>query len=134
MLHILVVEDNSHDLFWLKHVLDDMGIEHALSIADDGQRAVDFLCRRGAFANAPEPDLILLDMHLPSLTGVEILRSVTDPEKLPVCVLTSSRQEQELFKREFGIEGVRYLLKPVTPASLRACLSSIAHLQLVPRQ
>jgi len=125
MLNILVVEDSSHDLFWLKQVLDDVGIEHALSVADDGQRAVDFLCKRGEFAHAPTPDLILLDVHLPSLTGVEVLRSVPSPEKLPICVLTSSRAEQAVFQREFGIDGLRYLLKPVTPASLRDCLRSI---------
>jgi hypothetical protein len=48
-------------------------------------------------------------VHLPNLTGVELLRSVPSPEKLPLCVLTSSRADEEVFKREFGIEGLRYL-------------------------
>lgn len=131
MFNVLVVEDNSSDLFWLKKVLGDVGIDHALSVADDGQRAVEFLCRRGEFANAPTPDLILLDVHLPSLTGVEVLRSVPQAEKLPICVLTSSRAEQEVFKREFGIAGLRYLIKPVTVTSLLDCLRSIDSLPFV---
>ena len=130
MLHVLVVEDSSSDLFWLKKVLDEAGINHALTVAEDGQRAVDFLCKRGEFATAPTPDLIFLDVHLPSLTGVEVLRSVPDAEKLPICVLTSSRAEQEVFKREFGIAGLRYLIKPVTPASLMDCMQSVKSLKL----
>jgi CheY-like chemotaxis protein len=131
MLNILVVEDNSADLFWLKKVLEEVGLAYALSVADDGQRAVDFLCKRGEFATAPTPDLILLDVHLPSLTGVEVLRSVAKAEQLPICVLTSSRAEQEVFKREFGIHGLRYLIKPVTPTTLRDCLRSIRGLHAV---
>ena len=140
MLNILVVEDSSHDLFWLKEVLGDLGLDHRLSVAEDGQTAVEFLCKRGEFATAPTPDLIFLDVHLPNLTGVEVLRSVPSPEKLPLCVLTSSRADEEVFKREFGIAGLRYLIKPVTPKSLLDCLRSINHFEdlapgkLTPRQ
>jgi CheY-like chemotaxis protein len=72
-IEVLAVEDASSDLFHLTNVLDDMGVEHSLSVADDGERAVDFLLKRGTYAEAPTPDLVLLDVHLPLLNGLEVL-------------------------------------------------------------
>jgi CheY-like chemotaxis protein len=75
-LEILAIEDDSADLFWLKRTLGELNLEHQLSVAIDGAQAVDFLLKRGNFAQAPTPDLIFLDVHLPVLNGLEVLRQV----------------------------------------------------------
>src|SRR5437762_10862326 len=97
-VELLAVEDNSTDLFWLKEVLNQIGLPHALSVAEDGVRAVKFLLKQGEYAQAPTPDLILLDFHLPILTGLEVLHQVPNAEALPICVLTSSDAERAAFK------------------------------------
>jgi CheY-like chemotaxis protein len=128
-IEILAIEDSSTDLFWLKSVLSEIGIEHRLSVAVNGQQAVDFLLKRGEYSEAPEPDLIFLDVHMPMLTGLEVLRQVPDAHKLPICVLTGSNAERELFRKEFGIGSSNYLTKPLTREGLVGCLRCHKHLQ-----
>ena len=128
-IEVLAVEDNPPDLFWLKGVLNETGVEHRLSVVDDGKRALSYLLKKGEYAEAPTPDLILLDVHLPLLSGFEVLREVPDADKLPICVLTSSNAERDLFAKEFGIHGVRYLIKPVTRENLLKCFQCYDHLR-----
>jgi CheY-like chemotaxis protein len=109
-LEVVAVEDSPADLAWLEHVLERSGLEYKISLANDGAKAVDFLLKR----------------HLPKATAFEALRQIPHAQKLPICVLTSSAAEQDLFRREFGIEGAKYLIKPVsTEASLPACAPTI---------
>jgi len=128
-IEVLAVEDNSADLFWLKSILREIGVEHRLSVAVDGLQAVNFLLKRGDYAESPTPDLIFLDVHTPMLTGPEVLRQIPNAHKLPVCVLTGSNTERELSHREFGIEGSNYLIKPLSRQSLLACFRAHKHLQ-----
>ena len=128
-IEVLAVEDSSPDLFRLKTVLSETGVEHHLSVVDDGKRALSYLLKKDEYAEAPTPDLILLDVHLPRLTGFEVLREVPNVDKLPICVLTSSTAERDLFAEEFGIHGVRYLIKPVTRESLLKCFRCYDHLR-----
>lgn len=128
-LEVLAVEDNPADLAWLQDVMGKTGLKYRISVANDGAEAVDFLLKRGAYAQAPDLDLILLDVHLPKATGYEALRQIPNAQKLPVCVLTSSTAEKEIFRKEFGIEGAKYLLKPVSSEALLGCLSSYDHLR-----
>ena len=128
-IEILAIEDSSTDLFGLKIVLNEIGITHRLSVAVNGQQAVDFLLKRGEYSAAPTPDLIFLDVHMPMLTGLEVLRQVPNAHKLPVCVLTGSNAERELFRKEFGIGSSNYLTKPLNRESLLACLRGHRHLQ-----
>lgn len=85
--------------------------------------------KRGEYSEAPVPDLIFLDVHMPMLTGLEVLREVPSARKLPICVLTGSNAERELFRKEFGIGSSNYLTKPLTRESLLACLRGHRHLQ-----
>jgi CheY-like chemotaxis protein len=117
-IEVLIVEDNAADRFWLEYVLQICGLNCAFSAVDHGEEAVDFLLKRGKYLRAPTPDLIFLDVHLPILDGIEILRKVPNAHNLPICVLTSSEAERELFRQEFGISDSNYLLKPVSQASL----------------
>jgi two-component system, chemotaxis family, response regulator Rcp1 len=128
-LEVLAVEDNPADLGWLNYVMDKSGLKYRITVANDGAKAVDFLTKRGLYVDVPKPDLILLDVHLPKVTGYEALRQIPNARELPICVLTSSEAERDLFRKEFGIEGAKYLIKPVSPEALLACLRSYDHLR-----
>lgn len=124
-MEVLAIEDNPADRWWLEHILQALGIEFRLSWVTDGAHAVEFLLRRGTCTQVPTPDLIFLDVHLPLLDGIDILRQVPHASELPICVLTSSEKERPLFRDEFGILDSNYLLKPVSEASLQgsACFT-----------
>ena len=129
-IEVLVIEDNSADRFWLEYVLQMFGLDYSFSAATDGEDAVNFLLKRGRFSQAPTPDLIFLDAHLPMLDGIEVLRKVPNAQKLPICVLTSSPAERSLFQREFGIQDSNYLLKPVSHGSILESSCCRDHLSL----
>lgn len=130
-MKLLAVEDNYADIHWLKMVLDRMGVVYTLSVVTDGAKAVDFLLKRGPYAEAPDPDLVLLDLNLPKLTGVEVLESVPHSEKLPVCIITGSPAERERVMQRFGIRRIAYVVKPVDRDRLLNCFRCYDHLRPV---
>jgi two-component system response regulator len=117
-LKVLVVEDTAADRFWLEYALQNLGLNCAFSVAGDGEQAVDFLLKRGRYSQAPTPDVIFLDVHLPKFDGLEVLRQLPNAKELPICVLTNSDAERELFRTEFGIQDSNYLRKPVSHEGL----------------
>lgn len=130
-IHLLAVEDNWADVHWLKMILDRMGVVYSLSVVTDGEKAVDFLLKRGAYTEAPDPDLVLLDLNLPKLNGVEVLRAVPHAAQLPVCIVTGSQEERDLLKEQFGIRRIAYVVKPVDRDRLLNCFRCYAHLRPV---
>ncbi|HTS78791.1 MAG TPA: response regulator [Bryobacteraceae bacterium] len=128
-MKVLAVEDNYADIHWLKMVLDRMGVVYTLSVVTDGQKAVDFLLKRGDFAEAPDPDLVLLDLNLPKLSGLEVLKAVPHSDKLPVCIITGSPDEREQVMRKFGIRRIAYVVKPVDRDRLLNCFRCYDHLR-----
>jgi CheY-like chemotaxis protein len=115
---VLIVEDNGADRFWLEYTLQNLEGSYRFTAVADGEQAVDFLLKRGSYAGAATPDMIFLDVNLPKLNGIEVLRQIPNAKDLPICVLTSSAGEREVFREEFGIEDSNYLLKPITQDSL----------------
>jgi CheY-like chemotaxis protein len=115
---VLVVEDSAADRFWLEYVLQNTGANCAISAVGDGEQAVDFLLKRGEFTDAPTPDVIFLDAHLPKLDGIEVLREIPNADRLPVCVVTSSDADRDAFHEEFGIKDSNYVLKPVGQSNI----------------
>lgn len=98
-MELLLVEDNPADVRLTDEALRESGVPLHLSVAPDGVEALAFLRREGRYAAAPRPDLILLDLNLPRLSGREVLSTVkNDPElrQIPVIVLTTSRYEQDI--------------------------------------
>jgi two-component system response regulator len=128
-VEVLMIEDDPADRFWLEYVLKSLRLNYSFSSVADGGDAVDFLLKRGKHAEALTPDLIFLDVHLPMLNGIEVLRHVPNARELPVCVLTSSEDERSLFQREFDIQDSNYLLKPVSQESLLASSCCQDHLK-----
>lgn len=114
---ILLVEDDPKDVELTIAALESYNVANEIVIAHDGEEALDYLYRRGDFANVPNgnPIVVLLDLKLPKINGLEVLRQIRADERLkmiPVVILTSSREEKDL------VEGYRlginaYVVKPV---------------------
>jgi len=112
---ILLVEDNPGDVFLTQEAFREGRLAHHLSVVEDGEEAMRFLRREGKHSNAPQPDLILLDLNLPKKDGRELLGEVkTDPElrQIPVIVLTTSKAEQDV-ARAYKLHANCYLTKPI---------------------
>ncbi|PYT18179.1 MAG: hypothetical protein DMG59_05130 [Acidobacteria bacterium] len=128
-IQLFAAEDNYADIHWLKIILEQLGAVYALSVVTDGEKAVDFLLKRGEYEKAPDPDLIVLDISLPRLTGIEVLRAIPNCDQLPICVVTGSEAERGLFQREFGIKESAYVLKPLDDGKLLECFRCYDHLR-----
>ncbi|AXR79217.1 response regulator [Natrarchaeobaculum sulfurireducens] len=114
---LLLVEDNPGDVRLTREAFEAGRIENELHVVPDGAQALDFLHRRGEYADAPRPDLILLDLNLPRTGGEAVLEELkADPElrPIPVIVLTSSRAEEDVVK-SYDLHANAYLTKPVDP-------------------
>ncbi len=115
VVEILLVEDNEGDVRLTREALKEGRIRNRLSVVQDGEQALAFLRREGVHADAPRPDLILLDLNLPRLDGREVLAAIkNDPalKSIPVVVLTSSRTEQDLL-RAYDLHANCFITKPV---------------------
>src|SRR5580692_2359555 len=92
-LEILLVEDNPADVRLIGDAFEEIHANHHLNVAPDGEDALDFVFRRGAHINAPEVDLVLLDLNLPIMNGHAVLREIranAETKLLPVVILSSS--------------------------------------------
>lgn len=114
---ILLVEDSAKDIELTRAALARNNVANPIVIARDGAEALDYLFRRGKFADEPPslPIVVLLDLKLPKIDGLEVLREIKSHESLmviPVVMLTSSREESDLARSYRG--GVNaYVVKPV---------------------
>jgi CheY-like chemotaxis protein len=123
-IHIAVAEDDPADLGALREVLDQLGLNYTLTVAVDGEQARDFILKQGRYRDFPPADVIFLDMHMPKLTGLEVLRQIPDSAELPVCVLTGSERERRAIDQHFAPRKICYLAKPVDEEHLLACFLS----------
>lgn len=97
-IQILMVEDDPGDVFLIREALKSSNLNFTVHHADNGEKALDFLHRRSPFDSAERPDLILLDLNLPRVNGIEVLRdvkSVPELNNIPVIVLTTSKSEAD---------------------------------------
>ena len=111
--HILLVEDNSADIYLLRHALRDAGLEVELTIIGDGAEALAFARGQGKYAAAPIPDLAVLDLNLPKAGGAAVLKAMRQNEHLshvPVAILTSAEPREQTKPIELGIG--RFITKP----------------------
>jgi CheY-like chemotaxis protein len=114
---ILLVEDDPRDVELTLNALSEYNLANEIAIARDGAEALDYLYRRGAFAQRPpgSPVVILLDLKMPKLDGVEVLRQLKADEQMrliPIVILTSSRESRDLEEcYRLGVNA--YVVKPV---------------------
>jgi len=114
---ILLVEDDPKDVELTLNALSEYCVANEIAIARDGEEALDFLYRRGTFASRLEgnPVVILLDLKLPKLDGIQVLRHLKTDEQMrciPIVVLTSSREDRDLVEcYKLGVNA--YVVKPI---------------------
>jgi CheY-like chemotaxis protein len=114
-IEILLVEDSPSDTELTQEALREAKVRNHVSTVEDGVQAMDFLRRRGAFADAPKPDLIMLDLNLPRKDGREVLAEIKEDPELkttPVVVLTTSQAEQDILQA-YHLHANCYITKPV---------------------
>jgi chemotaxis family two-component system response regulator Rcp1 len=112
---ILLVEDNPGDVRLTMVALEEAKVLNTLHVAKDGVEAMAFLRREAENANAPRPDLILLDLNLPRKDGREVLAEIKaddDLKSIPVVVLTTSEAEEDILK-SYNLHANCYIVKPV---------------------
>lgn len=116
LIDILLIEDNPADVRLAQETLKDYKLQNSLHIVQDGESALAYLKREGKYVDAPKPDLVLLDIVLPKIDGLEVLKELRrDPalHDLPVVVLTASFMDEKML-RSLNIPADCYILKPLT--------------------
>ena len=114
-IDILLVEDDPGDVLITREAFEHNKLKNRLHVAQDGEEGLDYLYRRGEFADAPRPDLILLDLNLPKYDGRQLLEKIkSDPDlaQIPVVVLTTSSAEEDILK-SYKLHANAYVTKPV---------------------
>jgi CheY-like chemotaxis protein len=116
IVEILLVEDNPNDVELTLHAFDRHNLANAIHVARDGQEALDYLAGIGGVDGAnPRPKVVMLDLKLPKVDGLGVLREIrANPElrTLPVVMLTSSREERDIVESyDLGVNS--YLVKPI---------------------
>lgn len=117
LARILIVEDDPNDVELTLTALADHNLANEVVVTRDGQQALDYLYRRGEFSTRPSdnPAVMLLDLKLPKVSGLEVLKEIKSDEHLkmiPVVVLTSSHEEKDMI-RSYSLGVNAYVVKPV---------------------
>jgi two-component system response regulator len=126
-VEILLVEDNPADMELTRYTMTKGKILVNMHVAADGFEALDFLRRKGPYAEVPRPDLILLDLNLPGKDGREVLAEVkADPDlkAIPVVVLTTSQSEEDVL-RSYNLGVNCFITKPVGLEQFAKVVNSI---------
>jgi CheY-like chemotaxis protein len=114
-IEVLLVEDDPGDVLMTREAFEDNKVHNNIQVVSNGVDAVAFLRREGEYADAPTPDLVLLDLNLPRMDGREVLAVIkNDPvlQSIPVVVLTTSEAEEDVL-RSYQLHANAYVTKPV---------------------
>ncbi|WP_213282354.1 MULTISPECIES: response regulator [Cellulomonas] len=115
VIDVLLVEDDPGDVLMTREAFEDNKVANRLQVVSDGVSALAFLRKEGEHADAPTPDLVLLDLNLPRMDGREVLEAMKNDEALrsiPVVVLTTSEAEEDVV-RSYSLHANAYVTKPV---------------------
>lgn len=113
---VLLVEDNHGDVLLTKRAFQESKIANNLTVATSGEQALSVLRKEGEYSTAITPDLVLLDLNLPQLSGQEVLEAIKSDNKLrhiPIIVLSSSKADQDVVK-SYNLHANGYVIKPVS--------------------
>ncbi|MBX9244705.1 response regulator [Actinotalea ferrariae] len=114
-IDVLLVEDDPGDVLMTREAFAENKVANRLAVVSDGVSALEFLRKEGEHADAPTPDLVLLDLNLPRMDGREVLAAMKSDEQLrriPVVVLTTSEAEEDVL-RSYSLHANAYVTKPV---------------------
>jgi two-component system response regulator len=124
-----VADDNEDHLFLTVRALREVpGVELEIETASDGQEALDAVYQRGRYGGSRPPNLILLDIKMPKLNGLEVLERIKSDErlrKIPIVVLTSSERPEDV-DATYRLGGNSYVTKPSTGAGMREGLRRVS--------
>lgn len=126
---ILLADDDEDDRMMTRDAFERHKLANEFHTVNDGEQLLDFLYRRGAYANAPRPGIILLDLNMPRKDGREALREIkADPDlrRIPVVVLTTSREEEDIL-RTYDLGASSFITKPVGFDSLVDIVAQLGH-------
>jgi two-component system response regulator len=127
---ILLIEDNPRDAELITRALRKQNIVNPVIVLDDGAEALDLLFCRGAYANrdiSSLPKVILLDLKLPKMNGLEILKAIKSKEStrfIPVVIVTSSREDPDI-KKAYELGANSYVVKPVSSEAFMDTMSKL---------
>ncbi len=113
-IDVLLVEDNAADVRIIREALAISRIPHRLHVVEDGEQALDFVRGKGAYAESPRPDLMLIDLNIPKINGHEVieqLRADVPARRFPIVVLTGSKLEKDM-ERTFSLHADEHIVKP----------------------
>jgi len=113
--HILLVEDNPDDIFLMKMAFEESTVPNHLHVVEDGEEALNFLRKKNPYSQSPRPHLILLDLNLPRIKGLDVLEQIkldNDLKDIPVMILTTSNYEDDILK-SYQRYANSYITKPV---------------------
>lgn len=125
--HILLVEDNDGDVLLTVEALEDRKIINKVSVVRNGKDALDFVFKRGQYADAETPDLILLDVNLLLKNGHEVLQTIKSDQltqHIPIIMLTTSSAESDI-KKAYQQHANCYITKPIEVEDFLAAVTSI---------
>ncbi|MCW2639519.1 MAG: response regulator [Dactylosporangium sp.] len=114
-IEVLLVEDDPGDVLMTQEAFEEHKVRNHLAVVNDGAEAIAYLRREGRYADAPRPDLVLLDLNLPRRDGREVLAEIkNDPDlrQIPVVVLTTSQADEDIV-RSYQLHANAYVTKPV---------------------
>ena len=114
-VEIFLVEDSQGDIDLIREVLEESKLKNTLTVAVDGEEALNYLKRKGRYANATRPDLVILDLNLPKKDGREVLaemKSSPDLKSIPVVIMTTSREEEDILNM-YNLHANCYITKPI---------------------
>ncbi|MEV4073501.1 response regulator [Nonomuraea fuscirosea] len=114
-IEVLLVEDDQGDILLTREAFDLNKVRNRLNVVNDGEQAMAYLRREGDYAGAPRPDLVLLDLNLPRMSGMEVLEEVKADAELrtiPVVILTTSEAEEDILL-SYRLHANAYVAKPV---------------------
>ena len=126
-VEILLAEDNPGDVALTRRALRDSKLRNNLHVVTDGEDALAFLKREGTHADAPRPDLVLLDINMPKKTGLEVLAEIKgEPElgMIPVCILTTSEDDRDILSA-YAHHANAFVTKPLDLAQFAEVVRKI---------
>ncbi len=113
---ILMADDDADDRMLTKEALEESRVLNDLRFVQDGEELMDFLKKRGEYADAPRPGLILLDLNMPKKDGREALKEIkedADLRRIPIVVMTTSQAEEDIY-RSYDLGASSFITKPIT--------------------
>jgi CheY-like chemotaxis protein len=114
-IEIFLVEDSQGDIDLIREVLEESKLKNTLNVAIDGEEALNYLKKKGRYANSTRPDLVILDLNLPKKDGREVLadmKSSPDLKSIPVVIMTTSREEEDILNM-YNLHANCYITKPI---------------------